>query len=216
MRKMKGILIAFMVLFSVAVVVAQTDPHAKKLLDEVSKKYDAYRTIQSDFTFAAQQVQGESYSDKGTLYLNKPRNQYRINLSAQELIGDGKATWSILKEDKEVQVNEADNSTDAIGPNNLFTFYKEGFKYVSMDDERLGQETLNVIELSPIDTRKNYFKIKLRVNKNKHIHDVLIFDKSGARYTYTIKALYVNHQIPDTYFAFNKSNYTGYEVVDLR
>ncbi|KGE15424.1 LolA family protein [Sphingobacterium deserti] len=195
---------------------AQNDPTAKKLLDQVSEKYDAYRTIQSNFSFLVQQGQDQPYTDQGTLYLNKPKNQYRIQLNTQELISDGKATYSILKEDKEVQISPAENNATSIGPNNLFTFYKNGFNYASRGDERVGSELLNVVELSPTDTKNNYAKIKIRVNKNKHIHDVLIFDKSGARYTYTIKTLYVNNALPASQFAFNKSSYPGFEIVDLR
>lgn len=213
---MKKTVILLLSVFATICAFAQTDAAAKKLLDEVSKKYDSYRTIQADFTFNAQQPQGSPYSDKGVLYLNKPKNQYSIQLTTQNLISDGKSTWSVLKEDQEVQVTAADNTNDAIGPNNLFTFYKTGFKYVSMDNERVGQDVLNVIELSPIDTKKNYFKIKLRINKNKHIHDVLIFDKSGAKYTYTIKSLYVNHPINASQFTFNAKDYPKYEIVDLR
>ena len=194
----------------------QNAPAAKKLWEQVSKKYDAYSTIQSSFSFSARQAEGETYTEKGTLYLNKPKNQYRVELGVQDLISDGKTTWSVLKEDKEVQISEAENSNQTIGPNNLFTFYKKGFKYVGMDDERLGNDVLQVVELSPIDTKTNYFKIKLRVNKNKHIHDVLIFDKSGARYTYTIQTLYVNHPISSSTFSFSRSAYPTFELVDLR
>lgn len=196
--------------------VAQTDASAKKLLDQVSKKYDAYKTIQSNFTFSATQAQGDPYSDKGVLYLNKTKNQYRIQLNSQELISDGNATYSILKDDKEVQVTDVDNNTASIGPNNLFTFYKKGFKYLTANDERVGNELLHVVELTPTDTKNNYFKIKLRVNKNNHIHDVLIFDKSGARYTYTIQTLYVNNTIATSNFSFNKASYPNFEIVDLR
>ncbi len=195
---------------------AQTDPAAKALLDKVSKKYDSYKTIQSDFNFSAQQAEGEAYTDQGKMALDKSKNRFNIQLSEQDLISDGKTTWSILKNDKEVQLTTADNTGESIGPNNLFTFYKKGFKYVSMPDERIGQETLKVVELSPLDTKKNYFKIKLRINKNMHIHDVLIFDKSGARYTYTIKTLYVNQSIPADKFTFSSTIYKNYEMVDLR
>lgn len=205
-----------LLLWSTVNALAQTDPAAKKLLDQVSKKYDAYKTIQSNFSFSATQAQEETYADQGTLYLNKPKNQYRIRLNTQELISDGKATYSILKEDKEVQIANAENNATTIGPNNLFTFYKTGFKYVSANDERVGNELLNVVELSPIDSKNNYFKIKLRINKNKHIHDVLIFDKSGARYTYTIQTLYVNNAIAASNFVFNKTDYPQFEIVDLR
>jgi len=217
MTKMKKqIIVLTLFLWSTLAAFAQNDPAAQKLLDQVSKKYDAYNTIQSNFGFSAQQAKGESYADQGTLFLNKLKNQYRIQLSSQELISDGKTTYSILKEDKEVQIADADNSSSSIGPNNLFTFYKSGFKYVSADDERVSGEVLNVVELSPTDTKNNYFKIKLRINKNKHIHDVLIFDKSGARYTYTIKTLYVNNPLANSNFTFNKANYPKYELVDLR
>jgi len=214
-RKKNTLWLVFVWLANIAL--GQTDPYAEKLLGEVSKKYDSYATLQSDFSFSARPPQGDPYSDTGVLYLHKPKNQYRINLTDRELISDGKTAWAVLKADREVQVTEADTGTeDAIGPNNLFTFYRTGFKYVAMDNERLDREVLQVIELSPEDVQKNYFKIKIRINKNKHIHDVLIFDKSGVRYTYTIRTLYVNHSLPATTFAFRESDYPGFEIVDLR
>lgn len=212
----KNIITLLTVMCSMLTVFSQTDNNAKTRLDQVSAKYDAYRTIQSDFSFSMQQGQGESYEDKGTLFLNKPQQQFRIQLSGQDIISDGKSTWSILKEDEEVQVSESENNTESIGPSNLFTFYKKGFGHKSLKDEVLGKDILHVLELTPTDNRTNYIKIKLRVNKNNHIHDVAIFDKSGARYTYTIHTLYVNHQIPTAKFTFNKSDYPNYEIVDLR
>jgi len=194
----------------------QTDTKAKKLLEEVSAKYDAYQTIQSDFSFSVQQAQGGNHADKGTLFLNKPKSQFRIVLSEQDIINDGKSTWSILKEDEEVQVSDAENNSESIGPNNLFTFYKRGFTYTSSKDEPLGNDILHVIELKPIDTKTNYAKITLRINKNRHIHDVVVVDKSETKYTYTMNTLYVNHQIPTATFTFKAADYPNYEIVDLR
>lgn len=211
-----------LVLISVFVVSAftlsaqQNDAHAKKLLDQISKKYDSYNTVIANFQFKATQAEGQGYDDAGWLRMEKNTNKYRIKLQSQELISDGKSVWSVLTDDKEIQVSEADNSTNAIGPNNLFTFYKTGFKYVSGSNEKQGNETLNVVELSPIDQNSNYFKIKLRINPKNHIHDVTIFDKGGNRYIYTITSLYVNNEIPAGNFVFNKSHYPDFEIVDLR
>ncbi|MFZ4261089.1 LolA family protein [Sphingobacterium sp. HJSM2_6] len=213
---MKKLIYVWVALFSISSLYAQ-DNFAKNLLDEVSKKYDSYKTIQSDFTFKATNAQGESYSDKGQLFLNKAKQNYHIVLPAQELISDGKSVWSVLKEDKEIQVTDAENNDQSIGPNNIFTFYRKGYKYISMDDETVDKAgKMNVVELSPIDSKSNYFKIKVRINKNKHIHDVAIFDKSGAKYTYTIQTLYVNHQIADSHFVYEKNKFPGMELVDLR
>jgi len=162
------------------------------------------------------QAQGAPYTDKGVLYLNKAKNQYRIQMTSQDFISDGKSTWSVLKEDKEVQITSATDNTNSIGPNNIFSFYKTGFKSVFMGNESERGTALKVVELSPLDTKVNYFKIKLRINKNNHIHDVLIFDKSGGRYTYTIKTLYINQSIAPFRFTFNTKEYSNYELVDLR
>lgn len=213
----KNIAVLFILIWSVAIAFAQTDSKAKALLDQVSTKYDAYRTIQSDFSFSIKQGEGaDSYTDKGKLFLNKTQQQFRIQLQEQDIISDGKSTWSVLKEDQEVQVSDTDHSPESIGPSNLFTFYKNGFVYKSINNDKLGNDVLQVVELTPTDAKTNYAKIILRVNKNKHIHDVAVYDKSGSVYTYTIHALYVNHQIPTTTFTFNRANYPGFEIVDLR
>ncbi|MGO1243299.1 MAG: LolA family protein [Sphingobacterium sp.] len=213
--KHKIILIASFIWTTIAVF-GQSDQSAKEILDRVSKKYDAYNTIQSEFNFSSTQATGDLYSDKGTLYLNKPEHQYRINLNSQDLLSDGKTTWSVLLEEKEVQVSPAEQSTTSIGPNNIFTFYKSGYNYTLGKNEKSNGKSLRVIELTPTNQQTNYTKIKLRVNENNHIHDVLIFDKSGAQYKYSIKTLYVNNKIPSTTFSFDKSKYPSYEIVDLR
>ena len=213
---MNKFLMIVIALFSVSLSFAQNN-QAKNTLDAVSKKYDGYNTIESTFTYKVIQENAEEISDQGKLYLNKSQNKYKIILPTQELISDGKSVWSVLKEDKEVQVSDADNNAQAIGPNNIFTFYRSGYKYTAKADEQVsGEGKLKVIELSPLNVSSNYAKIKLRVNKNNHIHDVTIYDKSGSKYIYAIKNLYVNDSIDDSNFQFNKSKYPSFEVVDLR
>src|SRR5690606_42076730 len=103
-----------------------------------------------------------------------------------------------------------------IVPITMFMFDKTGFKYISKWYELFGSEILNVVELTPVDTRTNYVTIRLRINKNMHIHDVQILDKGGAQYTYTIQTLYVNHSIAPSNITFNKHEYPAYEIVGIR
>lgn len=199
---------------------AQTDTRAKQLLNEVSKKYNSYKTIQSDFSLSVKNTEGKSFDNKGIMYFNKAKQQYRIELNEELIISDGKTVWNISKEIKEVQITQADNSSSSIGPNNLFTFYQSGYKYVSMPDEKVSKngqsQQLQVIDLSPEDTKTNYFKIRIRLNNNKHIHDVTIFDKSNNRFTYSIQSLYIGKKMPADRFTFQKKDYPNYEIVDLR
>lgn len=212
-----------LVLIGIATIInatGQTDPVAKKMLNEVSKKYDSYKTIRSEFDLTVQDAEKKVYNSTGTMYFNKPKKQYAIKMQDQEILSDGHTVWNIAKDIKEVQITDAEHDEQTIGPNNLFSFYKKGYKYIGMPNEKLLKngkaESLAVVELSPLDTKTNYFKIKLRVNGNNHIHDVTIFDKSGNRFTYTIKTLYLGQKFSGSTFTFEKNKYPDYELVDLR
>src|SRR5690606_32647627 len=112
---------------------------------------------------------------------------------------------------------EIDNSETAISPANIFSFYTSGYKYVSAADERAGNTALHVVELSPEDIQSPYYKIRLRVNQSTNlIHDVMVFDKNGMRYTYTINRTTPNPAVSANKFTFQPSRYPGLEVVDLR
>src|SRR5690606_28081914 len=217
---MKKLLLALAFVGSSLQIFAQTDPAAKKILNEVSKRYSSYKTIKSEFTLTIQDANKKSYKSEGVMFFNKPKNQYAIHMKDQDVLSDGKTVWNIAKDIKEVQVTENEKDGSTIGPSNLFNFYQQGYKYVLMEDEKIVRqgktEMAKVIELAPLDTKTNYFKIKLRVNKNNHIQDVTIFDKSGNRYTYAIESLYIGKNFDDSMFKFSKEKYKGYEIVDLR
>jgi len=215
----KKILSTIIAIIFAGVSFAQTDAAAKKLLNEVSKKYSSYKTIQSDFTLNIQDANQKSYVQKGIMYFNKPKKQYAIKMKDQEIFSDGKSVWNVAADVKEIQVSPADHNDNTIGPTNLFSFYQKGYTYVTMQDESYKKdgktEKLRVVELSPIDKSTNYFKIKIRINKNNHIHDVTVFDKSSNRFTYTIQTLYIGKNLPSTLFTLDKTKYKGYEIVDL-
>ncbi|NGM74090.1 LolA family protein, partial [Sphingobacterium sp. SGL-16] len=216
---MRKLLLSFALVGSALMSFAQTDAAARKILNDVSKKYSTYQTIQSDFTLSIQDANKKTHTTNGVMYFNKPKNQYAISLPEQEVISDGKSVWNISKDIKEVQISENENNSNTIGPNNLFNFYQKGYKYVLMPDEKIvrqgNTESAKVIELSPEDTKTNYFKIKLRINKNNHIQDVTIFDKSSNKYTYTINSLYLGKKFSPQLFTFSKDKFKGYEIVDL-
>lgn len=199
---------------------AQNDAAAKALLDKVSSQYAGYQTIQADFSIKASQSgqQGTGYADSGTLLMQAASNKYRISMAEQDLISDGKAQWTVLKEVKEVHVSDVDEANQAISPTNIFSFFNSGYKYVSAADERDGGVALHVIELSPEEPRKSqYFKIKLRISKTDNlIRDITVFDKNGGRYTYEIKNFKANPTVAANTFAFSTQAYPGMEVIDLR
>jgi len=196
---------------------AQTDATARSLLNKVTQTYEGYKSIRTDFTLTVQQPQQTNYTESGTLTMVAETGKYRITTNSQDIVSDGKTQWMVLKDEQEVQVTEADNSSGAISPATIFSFYTNGYKYVSAPNEQAGGIPLGVVELSPEDPQTPYFKIKLRINKSTNlIYDVTIFDKSGVKYTYTLKNTKASPSIPADTFVFKQTDYPGMEIVDLR
>ncbi|HKG06006.1 MAG TPA: outer membrane lipoprotein carrier protein LolA [Pedobacter sp.] len=216
MRKMS--LLVMVIVCFVEVATAQTDAKAKAILAQVSKKYRSYDVVKTDFSFVLDNQQAKiRESQEGTLYVKANANKYKVQMTNQDLISDGKSQWTYLKEDKEVQVANIDNSEDAINPAKLFTIYEKGFKYLYTGDTKAGNKVYQMIDLSPIDTKKSFFKIRLSIDKvARQIANVVIFDKNGNKYTYNIKTFTPNVKVPETTFAFDAKKYPGVEVVDLR
>lgn len=197
---------------------AQSEVKAKEILAEVSKKYRAYDVIKTDFSYTLENPQAKiKETQLGTLIVKSKLNKYKIMLKGQELISDGKNQWTYLKADKEVQLSEVDNSSDALNPAKLFTIYEKGFKSVYTNDTKLNGKTLHVIDLTPLDSKRSFFKVRLQIDKlNKQIMNAVIFDKNGNRYTYTIRTFTPNVKVPESTFAFDSKLYPGVELVDLR
>lgn len=197
---------------------AQTDPQAKSILAQVSKKYRSYKTIKTDFTFSIQnKAANVNESQKGTLYVNAVANKYKVSMSDKDIISDGKTQWTYLKGDQEVQVSKAGTTDDALNPAQVFTMYEKGFKYLYTGERKAGAKVYQMIDLSPVDTKKSYYKIRLSIDKAaKQISSVLIFDKNGSNYTYAINTFSPTANIPESTFVFDAKKFPGVEVVDLR
>ena len=197
---------------------AQSEVKAKEILAEVSKKYRSYDVIKTEFSYTLENPQAKiKETQSGTLFVRSKVNKYKVILKGQELISDGKNQWTYLKADKEVQLSEVDNSSDALNPAKIFTIYEKGFKSVYTNDTKLNGKTLHNIDLTPLDGKRSFFKVRLQIEKlSKQITNAVIFDKNGNKYTYTIKTFMPNVKVPESTFAFDSKLYPGVELVDLR
>ncbi|WP_026898008.1 LolA family protein [Daejeonella oryzae] len=216
MRKI--IFMAFVLLGTSLCATAQSDPRAKAILAQVSKKYRSYDAIKSEFTYTLDNPQAKiKQSQSGILYVRSKTNKYKVILKEQELISDGKNQWTYLKADKEVQLSGVDLSSDALNPAKIFTIYEKGFKYLYTGETKANNRVYQNIDLTPVDGKGTFFKVRLKIDKlNKQIVNALIFDKNGNKYTYAIKSFTPNVKISDSVFSFDVKKYPGVELVDLR
>lgn len=199
--------------------IAQTkdtqDPKAKGILDEVSAKTKSYTSIKVDFTMVMQgkDKTKKPETQKGALQLKGDR--YKLDIKGQEIISDAKTSWTYLKDNNELQINNVDpNSNDGVTPSNIFTIYEKGYKYKFISETA----TTQTIDLFPNNPEKKKFHtIKLVINKaQKQISSFTVFMKDGNVFDYTINTFVTSAVIPDSVFVFDVKAHPGIEVIDLR
>ncbi len=195
----------------------KSDPEAKKVLDAVSAKFKTFKTVKASFALKIENAAGKVQGTKaGTIMMKGIK--YRVSITGQEIFCDGTTIWTYDMAAKEVQVSALDNSSGAITPQKLFTnFYDKDFLYMLNPEVKKAGKTYQVIELTPIDKTKPFFKVILEVDKlTKVIMSTRIFEKNGNRYLYAINTMATTTVIPDDSFVFNLKKYPGVEVIDLR
>jgi outer membrane lipoprotein-sorting protein len=224
----KLIIFSALILITVIPAFAQKDAAAKAILNKVSEKYRTYDAIKTDFIFTLENAQaGIKETQNGTLIARSKSNKFKVSLYSpaasgkpdvtQEIICDGRTQWTYLKKDKEVQVNNANNSGEGLNPAQVFTIYEHGYKYIYNGENKVGGKIYQEIDLTPEDIKKQFFKVRLQIDKaKKQIYSALVFDKNGNRYTYTLKSFVPNIPAPDNIFVFDTKAHKGVEVVDLR
>lgn len=192
------------------------DKEAEKLLAKVSKTYKSFNNVKTNFTFNIKVPDTDINEDQeGMVYLSG--KNYKLKLNGQEIICDGTTLWTYLVEENEVQISNYEPDESSITPDQIFTIYEEDFIYRLAEEVTMQGKVLKVVELTPNDKSKPYFKIKLFVDeRNSRIEHAKIFDKNGNRYTYSIQNMESNINLSGDFFTFKTSEHKGINVVDLR
>jgi outer membrane lipoprotein-sorting protein len=195
----------------------KSDPQAKAVLDAVSAKFKTFKTVKASFTLKIEDAAGKVQGSKtGTVMMKGLK--YRVSITGQEIFCDGATIWTYDVAAKEVQVSALDNSSGSITPQKLFTnFYDKDFLFVLSPDVKKAGKVYQVVELTPIDKTKPFFKVVLEVDKaSKTIMSTRVFEKNGNRYLYAINTMNTTTVMADDLFAFSTKKYPGVEIIDLR
>ena len=152
----------------------------------------------------------------GILYLKG--SKYKLQIAGQEIISDGVTRWTYVKDANEIQVDNQKNNNNSISPTTIFTIYEKGWQSKYSGEVKVNKVAYQQIELVPTDgNSKNVFKVKLTINKaNKTISSAKIYDKNGAIQTISVEKFIPDGGNIESLYVFNKNNYPGSEIVDLR
>lgn len=211
MQFMKKLILTIWVLMLTLSLVAQSDKKAQSILDEVSAKTKAYKSIRIEFTYKMENT-AQKINDSYKGVLISKAEKYKLTVSGQDVISDGKTVWTYLKDANEVQVNTVGENEESITPTNILSNYNKNFK------AKLIKETpqQQIVELTPVQ-KKNFNKVRVTIDRAKKMVDTLaIYDKNGSVYSYIVNKMDVNQNFYDSMFAFKAAEHPGVEVIDMR
>lgn len=193
------------------------DPKAKNILDQVSAKTKAYKTIQAEFGIVVDNKQEKSKdSKKGTIWIKS--NKYKVDLASSIIFNDGKTQWSYMKDANEVNITTPDpNDDSSLNPAKMFTIYEKGYKIKFIAEKFENTRALYEIELYPVDLKKDFTKITLKIDKTKmQIYSMKRFGKDGVDYLIEVVKMQTDQDFPDAMFTFDKTNFPKVEINDMR
>lgn len=195
----------------------KSGPEAKAILDKAAKEYASYNSLKADFTMQTSNTENKVLnSNKGTIWLKGEK--FKFSLGSQTVFCDGATLWSYNKDNNEVQITKYEPENGQITPSSLFTnFYDKNFLYRLQGSSTLNGKPVSLIQMTPLDKSKPYYQIVVRIDKKENrLTGMEIFAKGGFRYSYLINGYHPNVALKATDFTFNKADYPGVSVVDLR
>lgn len=192
------------------VAMAQNDPNAKKVLDEVSAKLKALKGVTAAFSYTTKdRNKALKGSVKGTISIKG--NNYYIKQGTTEIFCNGAKVWNFNGED-EVTVADVEGDDDKmLSPQKLLSnFYDKDFTYKLVGTDATSSE----IQMIPTDKRKNFKQVNVFVDKKqKLILKAKVTDKSDNIIEFSLTNVNSNATIPDSKFVFDPSKHPGVEVV---
>ena len=206
---------AFIALFCLAFSLqAQGDPAAGKWLDEASATMSGYETISMDFDYVLDnQAEEVSQELSGSLLLKGEK--YVVNLFGSTQIFDGSKTYTIIPENEEVNISDADlDPENTFTPSKFYTFYKSGYTYDMDELQNKDGKKIQFVRLTPIDSDSEVSSILVGIEvATKHIYQVIEIGNNETRTTLTARNMRTDENIGDSAFTFDEKKYTDMDYL---
>jgi len=194
------------------------DPAAKEILDRIAAKAKQMKSIQADFSVVVEdKKENTKNSSTGNLLMKKEK--YKISTRGSVVYFNGKTMWTHTIDDQEVIITEPGNNEEDMmsNPANIFTLYNRDFKYRYVRETTRNGLKMDEIDLYPKNLDQPYSRIKLLVNRNNNMPEVITsYGKDGINYTITLTNFQPDREISDTLFTFDPAKNKKVEVVDMR
>jgi len=197
----------------VPVVKAQTSIEAQKLLELASKKMESYDNITFEFSYVLNN-RVEQINQENSGEVTVADEKYRLNFLDAIQLFDGKTLYTIVPENEEITVTEAEETEDfGINPKELLEFYKEGYDYHWDISQRVKGKKIQFVKLIPTQDDDGIKSLLIGIDtQENHIYKLIEVGDNGTITTLTINNINVDNPLPENFFVFNASDYPNYYI----
>jgi outer membrane lipoprotein-sorting protein len=213
-NKMKTLLSVALCVFTLMTAIAQNDEQAKKLLDDVSNKMSSYNNVFIEFDYVLNN-KSEDVQQKMSGDVLLQGEKYVVNLFGSKQIFDGSRTFTIIPENEEVNISNADiDGGNTFTPSKFYSFYKNGYTFKLGELKKIKGKQVQFVKLIPIDTNSEITSIFVGIDtKYKHIFQIIENGKNGTDTVLTANNIKTDQTFEKDYFSFDEKKYTDLNYI---
>jgi outer membrane lipoprotein-sorting protein len=171
---------------------------------KLQEKFESINYLQSDF----KQSSNDGKSISGKFYFSKTNN-YRIELSNNIIISDGKSIWNEDLGRKKVIVSNVDEDPLAFSLSEYIYDYPNKCK---VTEEKVNDGYLIILDGS--DTELNFKIAKLWINNDFLIKKISVVDFGGNEFLLNFSSIVTNKTLDSKLFQYQEND--SNKVIDLR
>lgn len=211
-----SILFLFAAFVAPNAIMAQGDAKADQILNKSESKYRQLGQLTASFqkTLEMRGSDRKPITVAGKVKIRKEK--FRIELSDQIIVCNGKTLWSYLPEDQEVTVSNY-RDKDGFSPDRIFKISRKEMRARYEGAEAVGTIQTDKLTLFPQAKETEYFKVELWIDQAKALPAQLkIWNRNGSVVTYRITGIDTKASVAESDFNFDSSKFAGVEVIDNR
>lgn len=187
----------------------------EKILQEVSDNIQ--KNNASKFNFKLE-IKSEDINEIQNGYALIEKEKFYYKTDEREVICDGINVWTYLPEENECYIDLLEDLDNTLNPSEIFTLWKEGFKFKYMNKATINNQTIHKIKMFPSHPDKSTFHtIIMDVNEYlKLITEASVKTKDGVTINTTISKLTSNPKINIKQFFWDASSHPNTDEIDNR
>ena len=213
----KYIFSGLIALLSLPVIAQQQQSQAKAVLDRTADAFRKAGGVKADFVVKAVTNGLAEGAENATIQLKGEK--FVLKTSDVVTWFDGKTQWSYVAKNNEVNVSSpTQEELQQINPYTFLYMYQKGFSYKLGTTKTFRGKAVWEVILTAKDKKQELERVTLFVTKDTYEPLYILLQQRGqqTRNEITVTSYQTRQNYADSVFAFDRKQYPGAEIIDLR